>query len=50
ITHYQRLLDYVTPDIVHIFMDGRVHESGGADLAEKLEGEGYESFRTALTK
>ncbi|HXV72375.1 MAG TPA: Fe-S cluster assembly ATPase SufC [Acidimicrobiia bacterium] len=50
ITHYQRLLDYVTPDIVHIFIDGRVHESGGAELAEKLEREGYESFRTALTK
>jgi len=50
ITHYQRLLDYVTPDIVHIFIDGRVHESGGAELAEQLEREGYESFRAALTK
>ena len=45
ITHYQRLLDYVTPDFVHIFMDGRVLESGGPDLAVRLEEEGYESFR-----
>jgi Fe-S cluster assembly ATP-binding protein len=45
ITHYQRLLDYVTPDIVHIFMDGRILESGGPELAEKLEEEGYEAFR-----
>jgi len=50
ITHYQRLLDYVTPDVVHIFIDGRVHESGGPDLAAKLEEEGYESFRTVSTK
>jgi Fe-S cluster assembly ATP-binding protein len=50
ITHYQRLLDYVTPDIVHIFLDGRILESGGPDLAVKLEEEGYESFRTVLTQ
>lgn len=49
ITHYQRLLDYITPDKVHIFLDGRVHESGDADLAAKLEEEGYESFRGVLT-
>ena len=49
ITHYQRLLDYITPDKVHIFMDGRILESGGPDLAVKLEEEGYESFRTVLT-
>jgi Fe-S cluster assembly ATP-binding protein len=47
ITHYQRLLDYITPDHVHIFMDGAVLESGGPDLAVKLEEEGYDSFRTA---
>lgn len=46
ITHYQRLLDYVTPDIVHIFMDGRILESGGPELAARLEEEGYDSFRT----
>ncbi len=50
ITHYQRLLDYVTPDIVHIFMDGRVLQSGGPDLAKKLEEDGYDSFRTVLTE
>jgi Fe-S cluster assembly ATP-binding protein len=49
ITHYQRLLDYVTPDVVHIFMDGRILESGGPDLAARLEEEGYDSFRTVLT-
>ncbi len=49
ITHYQRLLDYVTPDRVHIFMDGRVLESGGPELAGRLEQEGYDSFRTVLT-
>jgi Fe-S cluster assembly ATP-binding protein len=45
ITHYQRLLDYVTPHHVHVFMDGRVLVSGGPELAEKLEAEGYDSFR-----
>jgi Fe-S cluster assembly ATP-binding protein len=50
ITHYQRLLDYVTPDRVHIFMDGRVLESGGPDLAARLEEGGYDSFRTVLTQ
>jgi Fe-S cluster assembly ATP-binding protein len=50
ITHYQRLLDYVTPDRVHIFMDGRILESGGPDLAARLEEGGYDSFRTVLTQ
>jgi Fe-S cluster assembly ATP-binding protein len=49
ITHYQRLLDYITPDQVHIFLDGHIVESGGPDLAVRLEEEGYESFRTVLT-
>ncbi|MBW3665988.1 MAG: Fe-S cluster assembly ATPase SufC [Actinobacteria bacterium] len=49
ITHYQRLLDYITPDHVHIFLDGRIVESGGPELGERLEEEGYESFRTVLT-
>lgn len=49
ITHYQRLLDYITPDRVHIFQDGRIHESGGPELGVKLEEEGYESFRSVLT-
>src|SRR6266566_2604511 len=41
ITHYQRILDYVTPDHVHVFVGGRIVESGGAELAKKLEKEGY---------
>lgn len=50
ITHYQRLLDYVTPDIVHIFMDGRILQSGGPELAKRLEEEGYDAFRTVLAE
>jgi Fe-S cluster assembly ATP-binding protein len=46
ITHYQRLLDYVTPHFVHVFMDGRVVESGGPELAKVLEDRGYEAFRS----
>ncbi|GBE22911.1 vegetative protein 296 [bacterium BMS3Bbin01] len=44
ITHYQRLLDYITPHFVHIFSDGRVITSGGPELAQLLEEEGYEGF------
>lgn len=42
ITHYQRMLNYVKPDFVHIFLDGQIVKSGGADLALKLEAEGYD--------
>ncbi|MDZ7678558.1 MAG: Fe-S cluster assembly ATPase SufC [Acidimicrobiales bacterium] len=45
ITHYQRLLDHLAPDRVHILVEGRVVESGGPDLASRLEAEGYEAFR-----
>ena len=45
ITHYQRMLDYITPDVVHVFVDGKVAQTGGADLAERIEQEGYEAFR-----
>ena len=45
ITHYQRILQALTPDRVHILVDGRVVESGGRELAERLEREGYEAFR-----
>jgi Fe-S cluster assembly ATP-binding protein len=45
ITHYQRILDYVEPDHVHVMIDGKIAESGGADLAEKLEDEGYDWVR-----
>jgi Fe-S cluster assembly ATP-binding protein len=47
ITHYQRILNYVTPDYVHVFVDGRVVASGGPELAHKLEEEGYDPFLTA---
>jgi len=44
ITHYQRILNYITPDRVHVFVDGRIVESGGQELAERLEAEGYDAF------
>ena len=44
ITHYQRILNYITPDHVHVFVDGRIVASGGAELAQQLEAEGYEAF------
>jgi len=44
ITHYQRILDYITPNYVHVFVDGRIVETGGPDLAKKLEAEGYDPF------
>jgi Fe-S cluster assembly ATP-binding protein len=44
ITHYQRILNYIRPDFVHVFVDGRIVEEGGPELAEKLEAEGYEAF------
>jgi Fe-S cluster assembly ATP-binding protein len=44
ITHYQRILDYITPDFVHVFSDGRIVEEGGPELAHKLEAEGYERY------
>jgi Fe-S cluster assembly ATP-binding protein len=44
ITHYQRILNYITPDHVHVFVDGRIVASGGAELAKQLEAEGYEAF------
>jgi Fe-S cluster assembly ATP-binding protein len=44
ITHYQRLLNYVEPDFVHVFMKGKIVAEGGPELAKQLEAEGYESF------
>ena len=44
ITHYKRILNYVTPDFVHIFADGKIVTTGGAELADVLESEGYEKF------
>ncbi|MBW8805902.1 MAG: Fe-S cluster assembly ATPase SufC [Catenulisporales bacterium] len=47
ITHYTRILRYIKPDYVHVFSDGRIVESGGPELADKLESEGYESYAKA---
>ncbi|MBO0994602.1 Fe-S cluster assembly ATPase SufC [Bacillus sp. SD088] len=48
ITHYQRLLNYITPDFVHVMMQGRVVKSGGPELAKRLEAEGYEWIKEEL--
>jgi Fe-S cluster assembly ATP-binding protein len=45
ITHYQRLLEHLQPDRVHILIDGRIVDSGGPELAERLESDGYDSWR-----
>ena len=42
VTHYQRILDYVTPDFVHVLLDGRIVQSGGPELAHQLEAQGYD--------
>src|SRR5438105_11641567 len=47
ITHYQRILNYIEPDFVHVFVDGKIVEEGGPELAHKLEAEGYEAFTPA---
>ncbi|MFI2540588.1 Fe-S cluster assembly ATP-binding protein [Micrococcus luteus] len=47
ITHYTRILNYIKPDHVHVLVDGRVAESGGPELAEQLEAEGYTRFEKA---
>lgn len=48
ITHYQRILDYLKPDIVHVMFDGRIYKTGGPELALKLEKEGYEWVRESV--
>jgi len=48
ITHYQRLLDYVKPDFVHVMMQGRIVKSGGPELAQRLEAEGYDWVKEEL--
>ena len=47
ITHYTRILRYIKPDFVHVFVDGRVAEEGGPELAERLEAEGYDRYVNA---
>jgi len=44
ITHYQRLLNYIKPDFVHVLINGKIVKSGGPELALDLEKKGYESF------
>jgi Fe-S cluster assembly ATP-binding protein len=46
ITHYQRILEHLTPDRVHILVDGRIVDSGGPELAKRLEDEGFEAFKS----
>lgn len=46
ITHYQRLLDYIVPDVVHVLVDGRIAKTGDADLAKELDEKGYAEFMT----
>jgi len=48
ITHYQRILNYITPDFVHVMIGGRIVKSGGKELAHELEEKGYEGIRTEL--
>ena len=44
ITHYQRILNYIKPDFVHVFVGGKIVEEGGPELAEKLEEHGYAAY------
>ena len=48
ITHYQRILDYLHPDVVHVLIDGRVVASGGAELARTVEADGFDAFRAEV--
>jgi Fe-S cluster assembly ATP-binding protein len=44
ITHYTRILRYIRPDFVHVFVNGKIAEQGGPELADRLEDEGYDRF------
>lgn len=48
ITHYQRLLDYIKPDVVHVLIDGKIVKTGGPDLAIKIENEGFDWIKAEL--
>jgi Fe-S cluster assembly ATP-binding protein len=48
ITHYQRILNYIAPDFVHVMIDGRIVKEGGKELAQELEAKGYEGIRAEL--
>jgi Fe-S cluster assembly ATP-binding protein len=45
ITHYQRLLDYIIPDVVHIMREGKIVKNGGKELVEEIEKEGFQSYK-----
>ena len=45
ITHYQRILDHLTPDVVHVLLDGRIVATGGPELAQRIETEGFDAFK-----
>ena len=45
ITHYQRILDHLTPDVVHVLLDGRIVATGGPELAAAHRGEGFDAFK-----
>ena len=48
ITHYQRLLDYIKPDVVHVLIDGRIVKTGGSELAQKIEDNGFDWIKEEL--
>ena len=48
ITHYQRMLEYIKPDVVHVLIDGRIVKTGGAELAEKIEQEGFDWIKEEM--
>ena len=48
VTHYQRILSYVVPDVVHVLIAGRIVRSGGRELALEIEAKGYEGFESAV--
>ena len=50
ITHYQRLLDYIVPDFVHVLYDGKIVKTGGKELALELEEKGYDWIKASLEK
>jgi Fe-S cluster assembly ATP-binding protein len=48
VTHYQRILEYIKPDYVHVLVDGKIVKSGGSELAFELEEKGYEWIRESI--
>jgi Fe-S cluster assembly ATP-binding protein len=48
ITHYQRLLDYIRPDVVHVLIDGRIVKTGGPELALEIENKGFDWIKNSI--